>query len=78
MANWSSPALSRSWLATIVVLYALILVYSIVIAGRLLLGVLPGLILLVIYLLWRLVIAVEAIADAQQRIANHDGEEDTE
>jgi hypothetical protein len=61
-----------------VVLYALILVYSIVIAGQLLLGVLPGLILLVIYLLWRLVVAVEAIADAQQRMVDHDDDENSE
>lgn len=74
MANWSPPAPSRSWLATIVVLYALILAYAIVIAGQLLLGVLPGLILIVIYLFWRLVVAIEAIADAQQRVADHDDE----
>jgi hypothetical protein len=61
-----------------VVLYALLLAYSIVIAGRLLLGVLPGLILLVIYLLWRLVVAVEAIADAQQRMVDHDDDENSE
>ncbi|MFC6615967.1 hypothetical protein ACFQAS_15375 [Halopenitus salinus] len=74
MAHWSSPALSRSWLGTIVVLYALILAYAIVIVGQLVLGVLPGLVLIVIYLFWRLVVAIEAIADAQQRMAGYDDE----
>lgn len=70
MADWSPPSLPRNWLIAIAVFYALLLAYSILIAGQLLLGVLPGFVIVFLYFLWRGLVAVEAIADAQQRMAS--------
>ena len=70
MPGWSPPSIPRSWTATIIVLYILFLLYSVLIAVQPLLGLLPALTIIPLYLLWRLLIAVEAIADAQQRIAH--------
>jgi hypothetical protein len=70
MSDWSPPSVSRTWLAVAVVLYALLVAYGVVIAGQLLLTVFPGLFALGLYLLWRFIVAVEAIADAQQRLAD--------
>lgn len=70
MADSSPPPIPRSWAATIIVLYVLFLLYSILLAGSPLLGLLPALIIIPLYLLWRFLVAIEAIADAQQRIAH--------
>jgi len=70
MADWSPPSISRNWVIAIGVFYVLLLAYSIIIAGQLLLGLLPGFLIVVLYFLWRVLIAVEAIADAQQRMAS--------
>ena len=71
MSGWSPPSLSRRTVAAIATGYVLIAAYSLVIAAQLLLGVvLPGVVLLGSYLLWRFLRAVEAIADALQRIAD--------
>lgn len=69
MPDWSPPSIPRPWLLAGVVFYILLLAYLILIAGQLLLGVLPGVLLLGVYFLWRGLAAVEAIADAQQRMA---------
>ena len=47
----------------------MILAFSVFIEGALLLGLLPVFALVSVYLLWRFLRAVEAIADALQRIA---------
>jgi hypothetical protein len=70
MTNWSPPSLPRRWLAVAAALYALVIAYSVVVLGQLLLGVLPGLLFVSLYVSWRALAAVEAIADAQQRIAH--------
>jgi hypothetical protein len=69
MANWSPPSVPRTWLVVAAVLYVLLLAYSVLVLGQLLLGVLPGLLFVGLYVLWRFLTAIEAIADAQQRIA---------
>ncbi|WP_254830977.1 hypothetical protein [Haloglomus salinum] len=71
MSGWSPPSIPRPWLVAALGLYALVVAYSVLIAGQLLLGVVPGLFLVGLYLLWRLLVAVEAIAEAQQRLADH-------
>jgi hypothetical protein len=71
MSGWSPPSPSRRTVAAIATGYVLIAAYSLVITAQLLLGViLPGVVLLGSYLLWRFLRAVEAIADALQRIAD--------
>jgi len=74
MADWSPPSISRNWLIAIVVFYIAFLAYSIVIAGQLLLGIFPAFIIVFLYIIWRALAAVEAIADAQQRIASQQEE----
>ncbi|WP_280536387.1 hypothetical protein [Halopenitus sp. POP-27] len=69
MTSQSPTSLPRSWTAAVIILGTLILGYSVIIAGQILLGVIPILLLVLLYLLWRFVVAVEAIADAQQRLA---------
>jgi len=70
MANWSPPSVPQRWLAAAAVLSVLVFVYAVLIVGQLLLGLLPTLLLGVVYVLWRFLAAVEAIADAQQRLAD--------
>jgi hypothetical protein len=70
MSDWSPPSVPRNWLVAIAVCYAVLLAYSVLIAGQLLLGVLPGFAIVFLYFLWRALVAVEAIADAQQRLAS--------
>lgn len=69
MTGWSPPTLSRGQIAGIIVGLLAVAAYSVVIVGQLLLVVLPAAAVVVVYLIWRFVRAVEAIADAQQRRA---------
>ena len=75
MSEWSPPTLSRGQLAGIIVAFLAVSAYSFVIAQQLFLVVVPAAALLAVYLTWRFVVAVEAIADALQRIADHKTEE---
>lgn len=69
MSDWSPPSLPQGWLAIGVSAYLLVLAYALLIARQVLLGVLIGLFLALFYFLWRFLAALEAIADAQQRLA---------
>jgi hypothetical protein len=69
MSGWSPPSVPRQWVAMGVAAYLAILAYAVVIAGQLLLGLLPGLLFVGGYFAWRTLRAFEAIADAQQRLA---------
>jgi hypothetical protein len=75
MSSWSPPSISRSWLLGISIFYVLVLNYAVIIAGEILLGLLFGLLLVLLYLLYRFVAAVEATADALHRIARQRGSE---
>ena len=75
MSDWSPPTLSRGQLAGIVVGFLAVSAYSLVIAGQILLVVGPAAAVVAGYLAWRFIRAVEAIADALQRIADHQTEE---
>ena len=74
MTGWSPPTLSRGQLAGIIVGLLAVAAYSVVIVGQLLLVVFPAAAVVVVYLIWRFVRAVEAIADAQQRRATDSDE----
>jgi len=69
MSEWSPPTVRRSWLVVFGAGYFLVLAYSVVIAGQILFGIWIGVFCGVVYLGWRFLAAVEAIADALQRIA---------
>lgn len=70
MSEWSPPAIPRILVVIIGVLYIALFGYGLFIAGQVILfGILPGMLLISIYFLWRFLTAVEAIADALQRIA---------
>jgi len=75
MSEWSPPTLSRGQLAGIIVALLAVSAYSLVIVQQLLLVVVPAAAILAVYLTWRFIVAVEAIADALQRIADHKTEE---
>jgi 4-hydroxybenzoate polyprenyltransferase len=70
MSGWSPPTVPRQWLVLGIVAYLAVLAYAVLIAGQLLLGLLPGLLLAGLYFAWRFLLAFEAIADAQQRLAD--------
>ncbi|WP_226012477.1 hypothetical protein [Halomicrobium salinisoli] len=70
MAGWSSPRPSPKAVAAGVVLYALVLAYALLIVQQVLLGILFGVFFAGLYFAWRLLRAIEAIADAQQRLAD--------
>ena len=67
--GWSPPAVSRPVLAAVGVGYALVLAYALVVVQQLLVSVFVGVALATGYLLYRVLAAFEAIADAQQRLA---------
>lgn len=69
MSEWSRPQLSRPVIIGVSVCYLLVLAYAVIIAGQVLFGVLIGAVFGMIYLGWRLLVAVETIADALQRLA---------
>ena len=70
MAGWSPPSIPREWLFGIGFLYVAFLAYAVLIAQQILLGVLVGLVIVSLYLGWRFLRAVEAIAEALQRLAS--------
>lgn len=70
MSGWSPPRLPRSWLVGLAVGYLLFVSYAVIIAQQFLFAVVLGIALVSTYLLWRFIRAVEAIADALQRIAD--------
>lgn len=70
MSDWSPATVPRPWLVALGLLYVLLLGYAVLVAQVLLGGLLAGALGLVLYLAWRFVVAVEGIADAQQRIAD--------
>lgn len=69
MSERTRPRLSLPVVIGLSICYLLVLAYSVVIAGQILLGVLIGAVFGVVYLGWRFLAAVEAIADALQRLA---------
>jgi hypothetical protein len=76
MTGWVPPSIPRRWLAAIVAVYAVVLAYAVLIQGSFLLGALPGVVVAATYVLWRFLVALEAIADGVHRIADgRDGEE---
>ena len=75
MSDWSPPTLSRGQLAGIIGGLLAVAAYSLVIAGQLLLVIVPAAAVVAVYLVWRFVVAVEAIADALQRLAADDPDE---
>ncbi|WP_225333674.1 hypothetical protein [Halomicrobium urmianum] len=70
MTGWSPPRPSPRAVAAAVALYALVLAYALLVVQQVLLGVLFGVFFVGLYFAWRLLRAVEAIADAQQRMAD--------
>lgn len=69
MSEWTPRQPSQLAVIGLSICYLLVLAYSVIIAGQLLLGVLIGAVFGVVYLGWRFLVAVEAIADALQRLA---------
>ena len=70
MTGWSPPSIPRRWLALVATLYAVVLAYAVLIQGSFLLGALPGVVAVATYVLWRFLVALEAIADGVHRIAD--------
>ena len=70
MPGWSPPSVPRTALVTAAVLYAVVLVYLVLIRGTILLGLFPGLVAVVLYVVWRFLAALEAVADGVHRIAD--------
>ncbi|WP_436926890.1 hypothetical protein [Halosimplex amylolyticum] len=70
MSGWSPPSPHRVVLVGLVPAYAIVLAYAVLVQGSVLLGLLPGLVLVGAYFLWRLLVALEAIADGIHRLAD--------
>lgn len=70
MPDWSPPAIPRSVIAVVCLVLLVELAYAVLIRGSILIGVLPGLVLVVAYVVWRFLVAFEAIAVALHRLAD--------
>lgn len=70
MSGWSPPSPPVALLAGTTAVWLVLLVYAALVQGSILLGLLPGLGLAVLYVLWRFLVALEAIADGVHRIAD--------
>ncbi|WP_415380335.1 hypothetical protein [Halosimplex sp. TS25] len=57
-------------LVGLVPVYAVVLAYAVFVQGSALLGLFPGLVVAGAYFLWRLLAALEAIADGVHRLAD--------
>ena len=70
MSGWSPPAPSNALVSGIGVVLLLWLAYAVLIQASVLLGLLPGVFVVAAYVLWRFLVAIEAIADGVHRIAD--------
>lgn len=70
MPNWSPPSLSNRTAAFVGVLLVVVLFYALFVLQNVLLGLFPVFAVGAGYILWRLLAAIEAIADALQRLAD--------
>ncbi|MFB6152053.1 MAG: hypothetical protein ABEJ40_09640 [Haloarculaceae archaeon] len=70
MSGWSPPSLPRAWLVGLGVLFALFFGYSLLVQSTVLLALVPAVVVGAAYYLWRLLVAVEATADAVHRLAD--------
>jgi hypothetical protein len=70
MSGWSPPRPSRQQVTVVAVLYLLLLAYGLLIIQQILLVVMVGLAGFGLYFGYRLLLAIEAIADALQRMAH--------
>ena len=70
MSDWSPASIPSRWLGLLVLLYVLLLGYSVLIIHQPLILICFGMLFVSLYLLWRFLVAVEAIAGALQRIAD--------
>ncbi|WP_136716280.1 hypothetical protein [Halorientalis salina] len=71
MPGYSPPSIPRSWLAGIGLVFALLFGYSLLVVQTPLLVLFPAVLAGLLYVGWRFLVAIEAIADAQQRLARH-------
>ncbi|MFD1585562.1 hypothetical protein ACFR9U_01100 [Halorientalis brevis] len=69
MAGYSPPPIPSSWFGGSVLLFAVLLGYALFIVQTPLLVLFPVVLAGFLYVGWRFLLAVEAIADALQRIA---------
>lgn len=77
MSEWSPPSVPRVWVISLGTVYGLLVVYSLVVIQQILLGVVvPAVVIVSSYFLWRFLVAIEAIADALQRIARQREKDD--
>ena len=70
MTGWSPPSPPRALLAGAAVVWLVLLAYAILIQGSILIGLLPGVLVVATYVIWRFLVALEAIADGVHRIAD--------
>lgn len=69
MTKWTRATIPREWLVGLLAIYLVGFAYLIMVAQQLLLGILLGGVIITLYIVWRFLVAIEAIADAHQRIA---------
>lgn len=75
MAGWSPPSLPRELLVGLAVVYALLFLYVVFVQGSLLVVALPSAVFVVAYVVWRFLVALEAVADGVYRIADQHEDE---
>jgi len=69
MSGWSPPSPSSRTVAVVGILLLAVLLYALLVAQQVLLGLFPVVAVGAGYVAWRLLLAIEAIADALQRLA---------
>lgn len=78
MSEWSPPAVPRVWVPVGLVLWMAWILYTLVIMQQVVVGLFPAFLLFLAYVAWRFLAALEAIADAQQRLATERERENRE
>lgn len=70
MSAWSPPPIPTEWVVLGIGAYVLLLGYAAIVVQEIFLGLVPGIVVVGLYILLRFLAAVEAIAEALQRIAD--------
>jgi hypothetical protein len=73
MSHWSRPTVPRPLAVGVGIAYVAFLLYALLAVGNVLLGILPGVLIVACYVGWRFLVVLESIAGSLETLARaHD------